>query len=177
MTIHPTALIEEGVKIGEETSVWDHVHIRKNASIGRCCVIGGRTIISYDVHIGDFVKINSNVYIPTGVTIEDRVMVAAGCIFVNDRYPRAFDDASGGLASSAPNEDTLETRVCEGATLGAGSIILGGLTIGRYAMIGAGAVVTKSVADHALVVGNPARQTGWVQKNGRPVERPPTQDR
>ncbi len=160
--IHPTARIEEGVEIGEHTAIWDHVHIRKNSVIGHHCIVGEKTVIAYDVRIGNNVKINSFVYIPTGVTIEDKVMISAGCVFVNDRYPRAFDPASGGLADSGPDEETLQTTVREGATLGAGCTILANLEIGRYALVGAGSVVTKSVPEYALMVGNPARQIGWV---------------
>ena len=160
--VHETAMIEDGVRIGAGSSVWDNVHIRKNASLGRHCVVGEKTYIAYDVRIGDYVKLNAFVYIPAGVTIEDKVMISAGSIFVNDKYPRAFDQRSKGLKSSSPNEETLETFVREGATIGAGATILGGLEIGRFALVGAGSVVTKSVASHALVVGNPARQIGWV---------------
>ncbi len=160
--IHPTAVIEEGVRIGPGSSVWDNVHIRKNARLGHHCIVGEKTYIAYDVLIGNYVKLNAFVYIPTGVTIEDKVMVSAGCIFVNDKYPRAFDLGTKGLLSSAPNEETLETRLREGATIGAGAIILGGVDIGKYALIGAGSVVTKTVAPYALMAGNPARQIGWV---------------
>ncbi len=160
--IHPTALIEKGVAIGAGSSVWDNAHIRKNARIGHHCIIGEKTYIAYDVRIGNFVKLNAFVYLPAGVRIEDKVMISAGCVFVNDKYPRAFDFDAKGLASSAPNEETLQTTVREGATVGAGSIVLGGLEIGRFALVGAGSVVTKSVPAHALVVGNPARQIGWV---------------
>ena len=89
-------------------------------------------------------------------------MISAGCIFVNDHYPRAFDTSTNKLVSSEPNEDTLKTLICKGATIGAGAIILADLKIGKYALVGAGSVVTESVFDHALVVGNPARQIGWV---------------
>jgi len=160
--VHQTALIEEGVHIGPHSSVWDSVHIRSNARLGHHCIVGEKTYIAYDVRIGDYVKINSFVYIPTGVTIEDKVMLSAGCVFVNDKYPRAYDVREKELASSDPNEETLETFVREGATVGAAATVLGGLQIGRYAMVGAGSVVTKSVPDHGLVVGNPARQIGWV---------------
>ena len=160
--IHPTAIIEDGVQIGAGSSVWDNVHIRKGARIGEHCIVGEKSYIAYDVRIGNGVKINSFVYIPTGVTIEDRVMISAGTIFVNDRYPRAFDARTGTLASSDPNEETLETRVREGATVGAGCTVLADLEIGAYALVGAGAVVVKSVPAHGLVVGNPARRIGWV---------------
>jgi acetyltransferase-like isoleucine patch superfamily enzyme len=160
--IHPTAIIEDGVQIGPGSSIWDSVHIRKGARIGSNCIIGEKSYIAYDVRIGDGVKINSFVYIPTGVSLEDQVMISAGTIFVNDRYPRAFDARTGRVASSAPNEETLSTVVRKGATVGAGCTILADLEIGSYALVGAGAVVVKSVPAYALVVGNPARRIGWV---------------
>ena len=155
--VHPTAVIEEGVQIGHDSSVWDNVHIRKNAKIGHHCIVGEKTYIAYDVRIGNFVKLNAFVYIPTGVTIEDKVMISAGCIFVNDKYPRAFDFRGGALLSSVPNEETLETFVREGATIGAGATIRQGLAIGEAAVVGAGAVVVKDVPAGAVVVGVPAR--------------------
>jgi acetyltransferase-like isoleucine patch superfamily enzyme len=165
--IHETALVEPGVELGEGTSVWDNVHIRGPARIGRDCIVGEKTYVAYGVTIGDCVKINAQVYVCTGVTIADRVMIAAGVIFTNDRYPRAFDP-DGGLADSGPNEDTLETRVEEGATIGAGAVIGPGLTIGKYAMVGMGSVVTSDVPPHALVFGNPARVRGYVCVCGQP---------
>lgn len=165
--IHETALVEPGVELGEGTSVWDNVHIRGPARIGRDCIVGEKTYIAYGVTIGDFVKINAQVYVCTGVTIADRVMIAAGVIFTNDRYPRAFD-LEGGLADSGPNEETLSTFVGEGATIGAGALIGPGLTIGAYAMIGMGSVVTSDVPPHGLVFGNPARLRGHVCTCGQP---------
>lgn len=166
--IHPTALVESGVEVGAGTAIWDNVHIRGPAAIGRDCIVGEKTYIAYGVRIGDCVKINAQVYVCTGVTIADRVMIAAGVIFTNDRYPRAFDPAGDGLADSGPNEDTLATTVQEGATIGAGAVIGPGLTIGAYAMIGMGSVVTADVPPHALVFGNPARRRGWVCTCGAP---------
>jgi UDP-2-acetamido-3-amino-2,3-dideoxy-glucuronate N-acetyltransferase len=167
--IHSSAIVEPGVELGAGTAVWDNVHIRGPATIGRDCIIGEKTYVAYGVVIGDQVKINAQVYICTGVTIESRVMVAAGVIFTNDRYPRAFDPDGGGLASSEPNEDTLATFVREGATIGAGALIGPGLEIGRYAMIGMGAVVAGDVPAHALVYGNPARLRGHVCVCGSPL--------
>jgi acetyltransferase-like isoleucine patch superfamily enzyme len=164
--VHPSAVIEEGVRIGADSFIWDNVHIRKNARLGHHCIIGEKTYIAYDVRIGNYVKVNAFVYIPTGITIEDKVMISAGCIFVNDKYPRAFDFRAKGLLSSTPNEETLNTLVREGATIGAGATILGGIEIGRFALVGAGSVVTKPVLSHALVAGNPARQIGWVCECG-----------
>ncbi len=158
MTVHPTALVEAGVEIGPGSSLWDNVHIRGPATtIGADCIIGEKSYIAYGVTIGDRVKINAFVYICTGVTIEDGVMVSAGTIFTNDRYPRAATSDLTALRPSDPDEDTLATLVREGATIGAGAIIGPGLEIGRFAMVGMGSVVTHSVPDFALVIGNPAQ--------------------
>lgn len=171
MRIHPTAMIESGVTIGEGSSVWDHAHIRHGTTIGRECVIGGKATIAYDVRIGDRVKINSNVYICTAVTIEDGVMISAGVIFTNDRFPRATTPDLQQALSSDPNEHTLQTRVCEGATIGAGAIIGCDLQLGRFSMIGMGSVVTRTVDDFCLAIGNPARVVGYVCRCGQPIAR------
>src|SRR3989338_2997061 len=126
--IHPTAIIEKGVTVHSGPSIWDNVHIRHGASIGKNCIIGEKSYIAYDVKIGDFVKINSQVYVCTGVTIEDGVMISAGTVFTNDRYPRAFGPDFNGLAASAPTEHTLSKHVCRGATIGANATIGPGQT-------------------------------------------------
>lgn len=169
--IHPTALVEDGVAIGAGTSIWDNVHVRGPATIGRECIIGEKTYVAYGVRIGDWVKVNAQVYVCTGVTLEDRVFVAAGVVFTNDRFPRAFADGHDGLAPSDPNEDTLETVVRTGATIGARAVIGPGLEIGAYAMVGMGSVVAADVPPHALVFGSPARVRGWVCVCGTPVVR------
>lgn len=171
--IHPTALIEDGVQIGEHSSVWDGVHIRRETIIGHHAIIGEKTHISYNVRIGNLVKINAFVYICTAVTIEDGVMISAGCIFTNDRYPRATDPELRLLRSSAPDENTLPTLVRAGATIGAGSIIGCNLTIGRFAMVGMGSLITRSVPDFHLVAGRPARTIGYVCRCGQPFARVP----
>ena len=168
--IHPTAIVEAGVEIGEGTSIWDSVHIRAPARIGRNCIVGEKTYIAYDVTIGDLVKINAFTYICAAVTIEQGVMIAAGVMFTNDMYPRATWDFSA-LRSSAPDETTLPTWVREGATIGAGAVIGCDLEIGRFAMVGMGSVVTRSVADFHLVVGNPALAIGYVCRCGHPFHR------
>jgi UDP-2-acetamido-3-amino-2,3-dideoxy-glucuronate N-acetyltransferase len=169
--IHSTAIVEREVQIGAGTSIWDNVHVRYASQIGAECIIGEKTYIASGVRIGDRVKINAFVYVCSGVTIEDGVMVSAGVIFTNDRYPRATTSDLQQLRTSDPDEHTLSTRVCEGATIGAGSRIGPGLTIGRFAMIGMGSVITKSVPNFALVVGAPGRIAGYVCRCGEPLLR------
>lgn len=175
--IHPTAQIEDGVVIGEGTSVWDNVHVRRSAHIGRECIIGEKTYIAYDVHIGDRVKINAFVYICAAVTIEHGVMISTGTIFTNDRFPRATTSDLRHLRPSEPDEHTRPTRVCEGATLGAGCVIGNDLLIGRFAMVGMGSLVTKSVPDFHLVVGHPAHSIGCVCRCGEKIFMFTEQDR
>ncbi len=164
--IHPTAIIEDGVTFGEGTSIWDNVHVRHGASLGEECIVGEKSYIAYDVKIGNRVKINAMVYICAAVTIEDGVMISASTTFTNDRFPRAtFPDLTS-LRPSEPDEHTLPTLVREGATIGAGCIIGNDLEIGRWAMVGMGSVVTKTVPDFHLVLGSPARSIGAVCKCG-----------
>ncbi len=165
--VHPTAQVEDGCKIGDGTSIWDNVHIRFGTQVGEQCIIGGKTYIAYKVRIGNRCKINSSVYICNGVTIEDGVMISAGTIFTNDRFPRATTPDLLHLRPSEPDEFTEQTVVRAGATIGAGSIIGSNLTIGRWAMIGMGSIVTKSVPDFHLVFGSPARSVGAVCSCGQ----------
>jgi UDP-2-acetamido-3-amino-2,3-dideoxy-glucuronate N-acetyltransferase len=169
--IHSTAIVEKGVQIGPGTAIWDNVHIRQAAQIGAECIVGEKTYIAPGVRIGNRVKINAFVYICSAVTIEDGVMVSAGVIFTNDRYPRATTPDLQQLRTSEPDEHTLPTLVSEGATIGAGSRIGCDLVIGRFAMIGMGSVVTKSVPDFTLVLGAPARSAGYVCRCGQPLLR------
>lgn len=167
MKIHPSAIIESDVQIGAETAVWDNVHIRFGATIGEQCIIGEKTYIAYEVKIGHRVKINAMVYICNAVTIEDGVMISAGTVFTNDRFPRATTSDLRRLRPSEPDEHTLPTLVREGATIGAGCTIGNDLVIGRFAMIGMGSLVTKSVPDFHLVIGHPARSVGCVCRCGQ----------
>ena len=171
--IHPTAIVEKGVEIGAGSSIWDNVHIRQSARIGEQCIVGEKTYIAYGVSIGNRVKINAFVYICAAVTIEDGVMISAGAIFTNDRFPRATTPDLKQLRPSEPDEHTLPTLVREGATIGAGATIGNDLVIGRFAMVGMGSLVTKSVPDFHLVIGSPARSVGCVCRCGRPVLRFP----
>jgi acetyltransferase-like isoleucine patch superfamily enzyme len=169
--IHPTAIVEPGVTIGAGTAVWDSAHIRHSTTIGEECIVGEKTYIAYGVRIGHRVKINALAYVCTAVTLEDGVMVSAGVIFTNDRFPRATTPDLSRLRPSDPDEATLPTRVREGATIGAGSVIGCNLTIGRFAMVGMGSVVTRSVPDFHLVLGNPAASVGVVCRCGQLLRR------
>ena len=169
--IHPTAIVEDGVEIGPGTAIWDNVHIRHSTRIGEQCIVGEKTYIAYGVRIGNRVKINAMVYICNAVTIEDGVMISAGTIFTNDRFPRATTPDLKHLRSSDPDEHTLPTLVREGATIGAGSTIGNDLVIGRFAMVGMGSLVTRSIPDFHLAIGQPARSIGCVCRCGEVVAR------
>jgi UDP-2-acetamido-3-amino-2,3-dideoxy-glucuronate N-acetyltransferase len=171
--IHPTALVEDRVQLGEGTSVWDSVHIRHDTTIGEECIIGEKTYVAYGVEIGNRVKINAFVYICNAVTIEDGVMISAGTIFTNDRFPRATTSDLKQLRGSDPDEHTLPTLVRRGATIGAGCTIGNDLSIGQFAMIGMGSLVTKSVPDFHLAIGHPARSVGAVCRCGQMLTRFP----
>ncbi len=169
--IHSSAIVEDGVRIGDGTSVWDNVHIRHGATIGEQCIIGEKTYVAYGVSIGNRVKINAFVYICAAVTIEDGVMISAATTFTNDRFPRATTPDLRRLRPSEPDEATRPTLVREGATIGAGCTIGCDLAIGRFAMVGMGSLVTKSVPDFHLVLGSPARSVGAVCRCGQVVAR------
>jgi UDP-2-acetamido-3-amino-2,3-dideoxy-glucuronate N-acetyltransferase len=150
---HPSAFIDDGVAIGEGTTIWHVSHILRGSRIGRNCRIGQNVVIGPDVSIGDEVKIQNNVSIYEGVTLEDAVFCGPSMVFTNVINPRS---------EIRRMHELKRTLVKRGATLGANCTIVCGITVGRYAFVGAGAVVTKSVPDHALVVGNPARIVGWM---------------
>jgi acetyltransferase-like isoleucine patch superfamily enzyme len=164
--IHETAIVEDGVALGDGSAIWDNAHVRSGATIGRDCIVGEKTYIGQDVVIGDLVKLNAFVYVCTGVTIERGVMISAHVAFTNDMYPRATTPELDRLLPSEADESTLETTVREGATVGAGAVIGPGIELGRFSMIGMGSVVTRSVGDFTLVVGNPARTVGYVCRCG-----------
>jgi len=159
--VHPTAVIEEDVTIGEGSRIWHFVHVRRGARIGKNCNIGKDVFIDVDVEIGDNVKIQNGVSIYRGVKIEDDVFLGPHMTFTNDLYPRAY----------STDWQIIPTVVKKGASIGANATILCGVTIGRYAMVGAGSVVTESVPDFGLVYGNPARLEGFVCYCGRRVDK------
>lgn len=166
--IHPTADISTDAKIGEGTRVWSEAQVREGATVGNDCILGKGVYIDTDVVVGDRVKIQNRASLFRGLTVENGVYIGPHVSFTNDRYPRAVN------ADGSPKTDDdweLETTlVCEGASIGAGAIILPGLTIGAWAVVGAGTVVTRDVPDQALVTGNPAEIQGYVCTCGRPVE-------
>lgn len=170
--IHPTAEIEPGVEIGARTAVWSGAHLRGPGTVvGADCIVGERTYLAPGVRVGDLVKVNANVYLCTGVTLADAVMVGAGVVFTNDRYPRATTPDLRTLRPSEADDSTLPTRVETGATVGAASVVGCDLTIGRFAMVGMGALVTRSVAPFHLVLGRPARPVAIVSRAGAPILR------
>ena len=154
---HETAVIDEGCQIGEGTKVWHFSHIMPNCIIGNSCNIGQNVVISPEVILGNNVKVQNNVSIYTGVICEDDVFLGPSMVFTNVMNPRS---------AIIRRDSYLKTIVKKGASIGANATIVCGHDIGRYAFIGAGAVVTKHVPDYALVVGNPARQIGWMSEYG-----------
>jgi UDP-2-acetamido-3-amino-2,3-dideoxy-glucuronate N-acetyltransferase len=161
--VHPTAIVEEGASLGDGTSVWHHVHVRAGARVGRNCTLGKNVFVDRDVSIGDRVKVQNNVSVYAGVTLADDVFVGPSAVFTNDRFPRAF----------AVDWAIVPTRVDRGASIGANATIVCGVHIGELAMVGSGAVVTRDVAAHALVTGNPAAISGWVCTCGVSLPRRP----
>jgi UDP-2-acetamido-3-amino-2,3-dideoxy-glucuronate N-acetyltransferase len=165
--IHATADVAPEARIGPGTSIWNQAQVRERARIGADCVIGKNVYVDVDVVIGDRVKVQNNVSLFHGVTVEDGVFVGPHVCFTNDRLPRAIT-AAGALKTDADWE-VSPTLVRHGAALGANSTILPGVTIGRWAMVGAGSVVTRDVADLELVAGNPARRLGSACPCGQPL--------
>ena len=154
---HETAVLDEGCQIGDDSRIWHFSHVMSRAVIGRNCVIGQNVMIANKVTLGNNVKVQNNVSVYEGVTCEDDVFLGPSMVFTNVINPRAF------IERKAEFQPTL---VRQGATIGANATIVCGHTIGRYAMVGAGAVITHDVPDYALMTGNPARQTGWVSESG-----------
>lgn len=154
---HPTAVIDEGCEIGEGTKIWHFSHVMPNCKLGKNCNLGQNVVVSPEVVLGNNVKVQNNVSIYTGVTCEDDVFLGPSMVFTNVINPRSAINRKSEYA---------KTHVGKGASIGANATIVCGHDIGKYAFIGAGAVVTKTVPDYALVVGNPSRQTGWMSEFG-----------
>lgn len=155
--IHQSAFVDEPCEIGEETAIWHGTHVRKNARLGRRCIVGQNCYIGEGVQIGDRCKVQNHVSLFEGVTLEDEVFCGPSCVFTNVINPRAA------IERKAEFKPTLVRR---GATIGANATVICGITIGRWALIGAGGCVRRDVPDFALMVGVPARRIGWVSING-----------
>jgi UDP-2-acetamido-3-amino-2,3-dideoxy-glucuronate N-acetyltransferase len=166
--VHPSADLEPDVTVGAGTSIWHRAQVRTGASIGAECVIGRDVFIDEGVRIGARSKIQNAALVYHGVTIEDGVFIGPGAILTNDRYPRAIT-ADGELAR-ADDWTVSPILIAHGASIGAGAVVIAGTTVDRYATVGAGAVVTRDVPAHALVVGSPAHRIGWVCVCGARLE-------
>lgn len=155
--VHPSSIVEAGASLGSETRVWHFCHVMKGAVIGARCVLGQNCFVASLVRLGDGVRVQNNVSLYDGVELEDDVFCGPSVVFANVKYPRAF---------VSRRSEYQPTKVGRGATLGANCTVLPGVTIGQFAFVGAGAVVTKDVAPFALVVGAPAAAVGWVSHVG-----------
>lgn len=169
--IHQTAIIEKNVTLGKNVKVWHFVHIREKVKIGNNCIFGKNVYIDSEVIIGNNCKIQNNVSIFHGATIQDGVFIGPHVCFSNDKYPRAID--SKGKIKSVLDWKVSKTFVKNGASIGANCTILPGVTIGEFAMIGAGSVITKNVPAYTLVYGNPGKIHGKVNKDGSIVKTKP----
>lgn len=156
--VHPSAIVDEGCEIGDDTKIWHFSHIMPGCKIGSKCNIGQNVVISPEVVLGNNVKIQNNVSVYTGVTCDDDVFLGPSCVFTNVTNPRSAVNRRGQYA---------RTHVGKGATIGANATIVCGHDIGPYAFIGAGAVITKNVPAYALFVGNPAKHIGWMSEYGQ----------
>lgn len=165
VTIHPTAIVDDGAQIGAGTRIWHWVHVAAGARIGSRCSFGQGVYVGNDVEIGNNVKVQNNVSIYDAVTLEDDVFCGPSMVFTNVYNPRS---------AVSRKHEYRRTCVSRGATLGANCTIVCGVNIGRYAFVGAGAVVTTDVKPFALVVGVPARQTGWMSRHGERLDLPLT---
>ena len=154
---HSTAVIDEGCTIGDGTTIWHFCHIMENCIIGKKCNLGQNVFVASEVILGNNVKVQNNVSIYTGVVCEDDVFLGPSMVFTNVINPRS---------TVVRKDQYKKTHVGQGATIGANATIICGNSIGKYAFIGAGTVITKDVPDYALVIGNPGRQTGWMSQHG-----------
>ena len=158
--VHPTAEVSPAATVGEGASIWHQAQVREGAVIGPGCVIGKGVYIGADVNLGANCKVQNYSCVYEGATLEDGVFVGPEVVFTNDKYPRAINP--DGTLKGAHDWEVGRTLVRYGAAIGSRAVIVTGITIGRWALVAAGAVVTKDVPDHALVVGTPAKQAGWV---------------
>jgi UDP-2-acetamido-3-amino-2,3-dideoxy-glucuronate N-acetyltransferase len=161
--IHPSAIVDEGARLGADTRVWHFAHVCAGARVGRQCSLGQNVFVGNDVHIGDRVKVQNNVSVYDAVTLEDDVFCGPSMVFTNVYNPRS---------AVVRKDEYRRTLVCRGATIGANATIVCGVTIGEYAFIAAGAVVNRDVPAFALMAGVPARQAGWMSRHGERLALP-----
>ncbi|HEX5466238.1 MAG TPA: acyltransferase [Candidatus Limnocylindrales bacterium] len=174
--IHPSADVARDASIGPRTRIWNRAQVREGAVIGADCIVGKDAYVDAGVHIGDKVKIQNGALVYHGVTVDSGVFIGPGAILTNDRFPRAITP-DGELAGEA-DWQVSAIHLGYGCSIGAGAVVVAGSDVGRFATVGAGAVVARTVPDHALVAGNPARRLGWVcacgrrlaGEDGRPVD-------
>jgi len=166
--VHPSAQVEDGALVGAGTTVWQLAHIREGARVGVGCTIGRGVYIDAGVVLGDRVKVQNYALVYAPARLEDGVFVGPAVVFTNDLYPRAVN--ADGTSKTAADWEAVGATLREGCAVGARSVLVPGVTVGRWAMVAAGAVVTHDVPDFALVAGLPARQRGWVGRAGRPLE-------
>ena len=166
--IAQNATVSDAAKLSENVSIWDFAQVRENATIGKNSIVGSYAYIDANVQIGNNCKIQNRALIYDPAVVHDGVFIGPGAILTNDKNPRSI--SSLGEAKSAKDWDKVGVEVLQGAAIGSGAICIAPVKIGKWALVGAGAVVTKDVKDYALVVGNPARQVGWVGKAGKQLE-------
>lgn len=167
--IHPTADVSAEARLGAGTKVWHQAQVREGAVLGRNCIVGKGVYVDFGVQIGDNVKLQNRASVYHGVTLESGVFVGPHVVFTNDKLPRAIN--ADGSPKSDDDWELGRILVKEGASLGAGAIIVTNVTVGRFAMVGAGSVVTRDVPDQGLVYGNPARLAGYVCVDGQKMAR------
>jgi len=165
--LHKTAIVDKGAIIGKDTKIWHWSHVCNGAVIGKKCSLGQNVFVGNKVLIGDNVSMQNNVSVYDNVTIEDNVFCGPSMVFTNVYNPRSF---------ISRKSEYMDTLIQKGATLGANCTIVCGVTIGKYAFIGAGSVVTKNIKDYALVVGSPAKQVGWMSEYGERIDFPTQKD-
>ncbi len=167
--IHPTAEVSPEARIGAGTDIWHHAQVRENAIIGEQCTLGKGVYVDKGVHIGDRVKLQNGAQVFHGCRLEDGVFVGPQAVLANDRYPRSI--TPDGRVKSDIDWPEGKVLVRQGASIGAAAVVVPDAIVGRWAIVGAGAIVVGEVSDHALMTGNPARQTGWACKCGRRLRR------
>ncbi len=165
INIHPSAEVSPAAELGEGTRIWHGAQVRERAKLGRNCIVGKNAYIDFEVSLGDNVKVQNNASLYHGLSVEDGVFIGPHVIATNDRIPRAIN-ADGSL-KGADDWELGHIHIRRGAAIGAGSILVAGVTIGQWALVGAGSVVTHDVPEHAIVAGNPARVIGYVSAGGR----------